>query len=179
MRLYRRMLAEERNRGARAVPALSTGRLLTMSWLEGTPFLEAVKAPRGAAQPIARNMFRAWYVPFYDYGVIHGDPHLGNYTGPGGGALNLLDFGAIRIFQAPSSAASSTCIEAVRGDEWRGHHAYESWGFPDLGAREDRGAERWANFLYAPLLDDRGPADPAHRRPQLRPRHRDAGASTS
>ena len=26
------------------------------------------------------NMFRAWYVPFYGYGVIHGDPHLGNYT---------------------------------------------------------------------------------------------------
>ena len=33
-----------------------------------------------ARNAIARNMFRAWYVPFYGYGVIHGDPHLGNYT---------------------------------------------------------------------------------------------------
>ena len=29
---------------------------------------------------VARAMFRAWYVPFYSGGVIHGDPHLGNYT---------------------------------------------------------------------------------------------------
>jgi len=25
-------------------------------------------------------LFRAWYVPFYRYGVIHGDPLSGNYT---------------------------------------------------------------------------------------------------
>ena len=29
---------------------------------------------------LALRLFRAWYVPFYGYGVIHGDPHLGNYT---------------------------------------------------------------------------------------------------
>ena len=25
-------------------------------------------------------MFRAWWFPFSHFGVIHGDPHLGNYT---------------------------------------------------------------------------------------------------
>ena len=49
---------------------------------------------------IAYNMFRAWYVPFYFYGVIHGDPHLGNYTVRPDGSVNLLDFGCIRIFGA-------------------------------------------------------------------------------
>ena len=45
-------------------------------------------------------MFRAWYVPFYEYGVIHGDPHLGNYTVRGrDGDVNLLDFGCIRVFE--------------------------------------------------------------------------------
>ena len=43
-------------------------------------------------------MFRAWYVPFYFYGVIHGDPHLGNYTVRADGGVNLLDFGCIRVF---------------------------------------------------------------------------------
>ena len=45
-------------------------------------------------------MFRAWYVPFYHYGVIHGDPHLGNYTVRPDGTVNLLDFGCVRIFAA-------------------------------------------------------------------------------
>ncbi len=43
-------------------------------------------------------MFRAWYVPFYLYGVIHGDPHLGNYSVRPDGSVNLMDFGRIRIF---------------------------------------------------------------------------------
>ena len=40
-------------------------------------------------------------VPFIRFGVIHGDPHLGNYTvfaRDGEARLNLLDFGCIRIF---------------------------------------------------------------------------------
>ena len=48
---------------------------------------------------IAYHMFRAWYVPFYRYGVIHGDPHLGNYTVRADDSINLLDFGAVRVFR--------------------------------------------------------------------------------
>ena len=80
------------------LPELSTARLLTMTWLDGAAFLEAVKAPAARRNAIARNMFRAWYVPFYYYGVIHGDPHLGNYTVREDAGINLLDFGCIRIF---------------------------------------------------------------------------------
>ena len=44
--------------------------------------------------------------PFLRYGVIHGDPHLGNYTvaASGEGAkrsvdgVNLFDYGCVRIF---------------------------------------------------------------------------------
>ena len=43
-------------------------------------------------------MFNAWYVPFYEYGVIHGDPHLGNYTVREDHTVNLLDFGCVRVF---------------------------------------------------------------------------------
>ncbi|MGH7008164.1 MAG: ABC1 kinase family protein, partial [Stellaceae bacterium] len=82
MRLFRTMLKDEA--GVHVpdyVAKLSTRRLLTMSWLEGRPFVEAAAGGSLAVRnQIARNMFRAWYVPFYFYGVIHGDPHLGNYT---------------------------------------------------------------------------------------------------
>src|SRR3546814_16984409 len=80
MRLYGRMLAKE---PGVHVPEphddLSTDRLLTMTWLDGAPLMQSVDAPIEQRNRIAYNMFRAWYVPFYGYGVIHGDPHLGNY----------------------------------------------------------------------------------------------------
>jgi predicted unusual protein kinase regulating ubiquinone biosynthesis (AarF/ABC1/UbiB family) len=157
MRLYRLMLAKEADVAVpEPVPELSTNRLLTMTWLDGTPFLEAVKAPASRRNAIARNMFRAWYVPFYEYGVIHGDPHLGNYTVRSDNRINLLDFGCIRIFPTPFVKGVIDLYHALdRDDEALAIHAYESWGFRNL-SREMIGAlNRWANFLYAPLLDDR------------------------
>ena len=49
-------------------------------------------------------MFRAWWYPFSHYGVIHGDPHLGNYTVRGDLGINLLDYGCIRTFRLSSWA---------------------------------------------------------------------------
>ncbi len=101
MRLYRIMLGPEPVVSVpEPVPELSTRRLLTMTWIEGMPLLEAAKAPLAARNTVARNMFRAWYVPLYFYGVIHGDPHLGNYTVRPDLGINLLDFGCVRIFPA-------------------------------------------------------------------------------
>ena len=102
MGLYGAMLAEESSiEVPEALHDLSTGRLLTMTWLEGMPLLPFIKANSALElrNRIAYNMFRAWYVPFYFYGVIHGDPHLGNYTMKPDGSVNLLDFGCIRIFR--------------------------------------------------------------------------------
>ena len=62
------------------LPELSTRRLLTMTWLEGRRLLDYKAAPLEDRNAIARAMFRAWWFPFSHYGVIHGDPHLGNYT---------------------------------------------------------------------------------------------------
>ena len=47
----------------------------------------------------ARHRRRSIRLPFYDYAVIHGDPHLGNYTASPEMRLNLLDFGCIRVFR--------------------------------------------------------------------------------
>src|SRR5207237_3082255 len=104
MRLYGAILKDEPGVAVpRPIAELSTKRLLTMTWLEGRPILDfAEKASLARRNEIALRMFRIWYVPFYYYGVIHGDPHLGNYTvSPENSAdptVNLLDFGFIRIF---------------------------------------------------------------------------------
>ena len=157
MRLYRLMLADERGVTVpQPVPELSTARLLTMTWIEGTPMLEAVKRPIVERNEIARNMFRAWYVPFYYYGVIHGDPHLGNYTVRKDNGINLLDFGCIRIFQGKFVKGVIDLYRALDNDDRDlAVAAYRSWGFGHLTSEIIDVLNRWARFIYAPLLEDR------------------------
>ncbi|HEX6267948.1 MAG TPA: AarF/ABC1/UbiB kinase family protein, partial [Burkholderiales bacterium] len=98
MALYRDMLAgEARIAVPEPLPELSTRRLLTMTWLEGEPILTRLHRAGAERAELAITMFRAWYVPFFEYGVLHGDPHLGNYTVRADGGLNLLDYGCIRV----------------------------------------------------------------------------------
>src|ERR1700735_4231693 len=86
----------------KAWPELSTGRLLTLDWLEGTRMLAHKSDPLAVRNVVARAMFSAWGFPSSRFGVIHGDPHLGNYTvfahGGKPAGINLLDYGCVRIF---------------------------------------------------------------------------------
>ena len=138
------------------VPELSTRRLLTMTWLEGRRLLEVAGEDLEVRNRVARNMFRAWYVPFYDCGVIHGDPHLGNYTVRPDGSVNLLDFGCIRVFRPRFVGSVIDLYHAVaRDDRELAVHAYESWGFEALSNEIIDALNLWAAFLYAPLLEDK------------------------
>jgi predicted unusual protein kinase regulating ubiquinone biosynthesis (AarF/ABC1/UbiB family) len=171
MRLYREILAGE---PGVAVPApvaeLSTGRLLTMTWLDGAPILETATAPAARRNAVALRMFRIWYVPFYRYGVIHGDPHLGNYTVAADGTVNLLDFGCVRVFRASFVKGVIDLYRALqRDDRDLAVRAYKSWGFGELSREMIEVLNRWARFVYGPLLDDRA-------RPIQEPRRRDDAA---
>jgi predicted unusual protein kinase regulating ubiquinone biosynthesis (AarF/ABC1/UbiB family) len=138
------------------VPELSTKRLLTMSWLEGRKLLEAVERQPELNETIALNMFRAWYVPLYRYGVLHGDPHLGNYSVREDGAINLMDFGCVRVFRAPFVKAVIDLYRSVQtGDEELAFEAYRIWGFGKLTKEVVATLNMWARFIYEPLLDDR------------------------
>jgi len=157
MRLYRLMLADEEGVTIpEPIAELSTGRLLTMTWIEGTPLLEAGKGSLASRNAIARNMFRAWYIPFYYYGVIHGDPHLGNYTVRADDGINLLDFGCIRVFGAKFVKGVIDLYHALdRDDRDLAVSAYQAWGFGHLTPEIIDVLNRWARFIYAPLLVDR------------------------
>jgi predicted unusual protein kinase regulating ubiquinone biosynthesis (AarF/ABC1/UbiB family) len=159
MGLYGDMLAKEKDVEV-PVPQedLSTGRLLTMNWLEGKPLMAFIKAHGDIEMRnrVAYNMFRAWYVPFYYYGVIHGDPHLGNYTLKPDGSVNLLDFGCIRIFGASFVKGVIDLYHALQNDDRAlAVQAYESWGFANLTNETIDVLNRWAGFVYGPLLEDR------------------------
>ena len=156
LRLYTHMLRHET--GVHVPPLLdelSTDRLLTMGWLEGEPLMSVVEAPLEVRNAVATNMFRAWYVPFYGFGVIHGDPHLGNYSVRPDQQVNLLDFGCIRAFRAEFVAAVIDLYRALRdGDEDLAVHAYETWGFTGLDREVIEILNHWARFIYGPLMND-------------------------
>lgn len=161
LRLYRQMLAgEDYVQVPEPHPELSTARLLTMGWLDGTRLLDWRAAPQEVRNRIAESLFLGWYRPFYRFGVIHGDPHLGNYTvaaaDAGHAVVNLLDFGCVRIFPPRFIAGVNELYGAIAADDAdRAAHAFELWGFQNL-TRDIRDVlMTWARFLYAPLLDDR------------------------
>ena len=152
----------------RVLPELSTKRLLTMTWLEGRRLMDYKAAPLEHRNTIARAMFRAWWFPFSHYGVIHGDPHLGNYTifetgKPNGGTqpgepagINLLDYGCIRTFPTPFvQGVIDLYTGLLTGNRDLVVHAYETWGFAGLSNELIETLNIWARFIYGPLLDDR------------------------
>jgi len=159
MRLYCLMLSDHPGvHVPQPVAAFSTKRLLTMTWLDGRPLMQrlAEDPPQDERNRIAESLFKAWYVPFYRYGVIHGDPHMGNYQVRPDGSVNLLDFGAIRVFPPRFVRGVIALFEAVRDkDDAKALHAYETWGFEDLSQEKMDVLNLWARFLYEPLTEDR------------------------
>ncbi len=157
MRLYADMLRREPGvHVPEVISELSTRRLLTMTWLEGVPLVACKDWPLAKRNHVAYNMFRAWYVPFYYYGVIHGDPHLGNYTVRPDGSINLMDFGCIRVFKTPFVRGVIDLYWALsNGDEALAVKAYETWGFKKLSKPLVETLNMWARFVYAPLMEDR------------------------
>lgn len=138
------------------IDSLTTPRLLTMTWLEGDKLLAFVDAPQELRNEISTCLFKAWYYPLYHYGILHGDPHLGNYSWSGDGQLNLLDFGCIRIFQSPLIQGVLDLYRALQTEnEELAVHAYQTWGFTNINKELMEVLNLWARFLYEPLLDDR------------------------
>jgi predicted unusual protein kinase regulating ubiquinone biosynthesis (AarF/ABC1/UbiB family) len=165
MRLYGIMLADVPGVSVPTpVEELCTRRLLTMMWLDGRAILRRLEEnpPQSERNAYAEALFRAWWSPFYHYGVIHGDPHLGNYQVrpdadvKNGHGINLLDFGTIRVFHPRFVGGVIMLYEAVRdGDEAKAVAAYESWGFKGLKREVIEVLNVWARFLYEPLMQDR------------------------
>jgi predicted unusual protein kinase regulating ubiquinone biosynthesis (AarF/ABC1/UbiB family) len=162
MRLYGRIFRDDPLiRVPDVLSEFSTKRLLTMTWLSGRRLLDYTLRPLEERNTIARAMFRAWWYPFSHYGVIHGDPHLGNYTvfedeeGRAAG-INLLDYGCMRTF-APRFIQGVVDLYRglLSGDRSLVVHAYETWGFGGLSNELIDILNIWANFIYGPMLEDR------------------------
>ena len=135
---------------------ISTNRLISMNFLPGNKLLHFKKYPHAVRQKIAKNMFTAWYYPFYKYGVIHGDPHLGNYSSDKNANINLLDYGCIRIFKPSFVKGVIDLYHAIKNNDTDlAIYAYESWGFENISKDLIDVLNIWAKFLYSPLMENK------------------------
>jgi predicted unusual protein kinase regulating ubiquinone biosynthesis (AarF/ABC1/UbiB family) len=157
-KLYAHMLRDEKNvvHVPEVIDELSTKRLLTSTWLDGEKILNFVDAHPEKRSRLAMNMFRTWYVPLYYYGVIHGDPHLGNYTVRKDDSINLLDFGCVRVFRPEFVGGVIDLYNALMTDNRDlAVKAYETWGFTGLSNEQIDTLNIWAKFLYGPVMEDK------------------------
>ncbi len=158
MHLFASMLAHEGSiRTPEPIEELSTKRLLTMTWLEGRGLMHWLGEDQGLRNRIAELLFKAWWGPMTHYGVIHGDPHLGNYAlTENAERLHLLDFGCVRVFPPRFLDGVVGLYRGLRvKDRDQVAHAYEVWGFKNLSAELIEALTLWARFIYGPLLDER------------------------
>jgi len=159
MRLYALMLKDQPGISIPTpIEGYCTKRLLTMTWLEGISFQDFMdKNPsQEERNALAEALFRAWYIPLYRFGVLHGDPHLGNYRIRPGNGVNLFDFGAIRVFDPTFLRGVLHLFEGTRDNrEDQIRAGYEAWGFKDLSKDQMDVLNEWAHFLYTPLMQDR------------------------
>lgn len=141
--------------------SLSTRRLLCLEWLDGEKMLAFKGESEEVRNRLAKAMFRAWWHPFAQVGIIHGDPHLGNYTvfrdaGGEPAGINLLDYGCIRIFPPDFVGGVIDLYHGLLAEN-RAQivSAYETWGFKNLKNDQIDVLSLWARFIFGPLLDDR------------------------
>ena len=132
---------------------LSTQRLLIMSYLDGNKLIKYKNSSQKVRNDLAKKLFMAWYYPFYKYGIIHGDPHLGNYSVNKDNNINLFDYGCVRIFPAKFVKGVIDLYFALK--EKNNHKiklAYKAWGFKDIDDKLMNVLNKWALFLYDPIL---------------------------
>ena len=126
---------------------LSTKRLLTM---------EYINAQDEVCNELGKRLFLAWYLPLYRYGILHCDPHPGNYLILPDNNIGLLDFGCVRLFEKPFLKAVIDLYIALRDNlPELAVDAYKRWGFNHISKELIVVLNQWAKLLYEPLLEDK------------------------
>jgi predicted unusual protein kinase regulating ubiquinone biosynthesis (AarF/ABC1/UbiB family) len=135
---------------------LSTDKLLTMNWLEGKSILWAEKQDLDFRQNLADLIFNVWYYPFYKEGLIHADPHFGNFAVTDEGGLHVFDFGCVQKFEKHFVQSVLMLFKGLlKKDNELCFEAYKAWGFEGIEKETVGILNLWANLVYGPLLEDR------------------------
>ncbi|WP_373047460.1 ABC1 kinase family protein [Vulgatibacter sp.] len=145
----------------RTFPALCTEKVLVMELLEGPTLHDWAHGSASAAKrlEVGLQLTRAIYGPFLRTGVVHGDPHPGNFVLLGDGRLGVLDFGSTRQV----GPAFHRCYREVFGAVLRGEaidwvDALEGGGFT-VALPKPRAQSLLGELLAVAARPLRGPFD--------------------
>jgi predicted unusual protein kinase regulating ubiquinone biosynthesis (AarF/ABC1/UbiB family) len=115
-------------------PELSSRRVLTMTYLEGYPLTD-VFAPvvdRDLKRWVVHKYFNLIWRQILEFGVLHTDPHPGNYLVSYHPRLGILDFGSIRRFPETIRKANLKLARALlAGDDRAMAQALVTLGYLD------------------------------------------------
>ncbi|MFZ5444408.1 MAG: ABC1 kinase family protein [Myxococcota bacterium] len=141
------------------IDAWSTPEVLTTRWEPGLTLEQFLATGPSQAQrdTAASALFRASVGGFYWLGLLHGDPHPGNFAFREGRVV-LYDFGCVRRFTTEQTSAFADMARALREDDRPALLAAAArFGFRVAGAEQVASFERFARAFFAPMLR-RGPS---------------------
>jgi predicted unusual protein kinase regulating ubiquinone biosynthesis (AarF/ABC1/UbiB family) len=146
-------------------PAFSSRRVLTMRALEGYP-LNDILAP-GVDQQlkdwVAVKYFRVLWRQVFEFGVLHTDPHPGNYLVTHHPHLCMLDLGSVRVFEEPIRRGYVDLAKSVLADDGAAmSDCFVRLGFLDAGD-DPAPMIRVMRIVFEPVLTD-GDYDPRQYR---------------
>ena len=145
----------------RVYPDFSSRHVLTLERIEGYKFQD-VLAPgvdRELKDWVAVKYFEITWRQICSFGVLHTDPHPGNYLITYHPKIAILDFGSVRLFPDEIRAGYRRLAQAVLAqDEKTMAECFLELGYLDPGD-DPEPLVRIMYLLFEPVLEDR-PYDP-------------------
>jgi predicted unusual protein kinase regulating ubiquinone biosynthesis (AarF/ABC1/UbiB family) len=156
--LFQRMFADDEEvMIPRVYPDVSSRRVLTLEYIEGYK-LQDILAPgvdKELRDWVAVKYFRAVWRQIFEFGVLHTDPHPGNYLVTYHPKLAILDFGSVRVFPEEIRKAYHQLAKAILArDEQAMARCFVRLGYLDP---KDNPAPliHIMNVIFEPVLEDR------------------------
>ena len=156
--LFQRLFADDADMIIPRVYAdLSSRRVLTMEFVDGYKFQD-ILAPgvdKELKDWVAIKYFRITWRQIFQFGVLHTDPHPGNYLVTYHPKLAMLDFGSVRVFPEEIRKGYLTLAKAIlERDEETMAHCFVLLGYLDPGD-DPVPLVRIMYIIFEPVLEDR------------------------
>jgi predicted unusual protein kinase regulating ubiquinone biosynthesis (AarF/ABC1/UbiB family) len=156
--LFQRLFADDDNVIIpRVYPDFSSRRVLTMGYIDGYK-IQDILAPgvdKELKDWVAVKYFRITWRQIVEFGVLHTDPHPGNYLVTYHPKLAMLDFGSVRVFPDEIRKGYLTLAKAIlERDEQTMARCFVLLGYLDP---DDDPAPlvRVMYIIFEPVLEDR------------------------
>ncbi len=152
----------------RVIRSHSARRVITMERLTGLhldAFAAATEGDQARRDAAAEKLSDVLWRMQVDVGILHADPHPGNFLFLEDGRIGLLDFGCVKVLPDSFIRNYLVLLRAVLArNDAAILDAYERMGFIAPGERSNDRVKEWLTWSYLScqgLLEDRTFPDPA------------------